>query len=93
MDKALAARGLERIIGARVSHFLLVPTLIARTDMVAAVDARVATAFASPLGLRVFAPPLPLPKGRIGQVWHEQLDRDPGHRWFRELIRDECRKL
>jgi len=93
VDRALATRGLERTVGARVSHFLLVPTLVAQTDLVAAVNARVATVFAGSLGLRVFAPPLPLPKGRIGQVWHEQLEHDPAQRWFRQLIVEECRKL
>ena len=93
VDRALAARNLKRTIGARVSHFLLVPTLVAQTDLVAAVSARVATAFAESLGLRVFAPPVPLPKGRIGQVWHEQLEHDPAQRWFRRLIVEECRKL
>jgi len=93
VDRALAARDLKRTIGARVSHFLLVPTLVAHTDLVAAVNARVATTFAESLGLRVFAPPLPLPKGRIGQVWHEQLEHDPAQRWFRQVIVEECRKL
>jgi len=93
VDRALAARNLERTIGARVSHFLLVPTLVAQTDLVAAVNARVATAFADSLELRVFAPPLRLPKGRVGQVWHEQLEHDPAQRWFRQLIVEECRKL
>src|SRR6187549_573357 len=93
VDRALAARDLKRVIGARVSHFLLVPTLVAQTDLVAAVNARVATAFADSLDLRVFAPPLPLPKGRIGQVWHEQVEHDPAQRWFRQVIAEECRKL
>jgi len=93
VDRALAARNLKRTIGARVSHFLLVPTLVAQTDLVAAVNARVATAFADSLALRVFPPPLPLPKGRIGQVWHEQLEHDPAQRWFRQLIVEECQKL
>lgn len=93
VDRALAARNLQRTVGARVSHFLLVPTLIAKTDMVAAVNERVATVLADSLGLRVFAPPIPLPKGRIGQVWHEQMTHDPGHQWFRELVAAECAKL
>jgi len=71
----------------------MVPWLVAQTDLVAAVNARVATAFAESLALRVFQPPLPLPKGRIGQVWHEQLENDPAQRWFRQLIVEECRKL
>jgi len=93
VDRALAARDLKRTIGARVSHFLLVPTLVAQTDLVAAVNERVATAFVESLSLRVFAPPVPLPKGRVGQVWHEQLEHDPAQRWFRQLVVEECKKL
>lgn len=86
VDQALAALGKKRHVAVRVSHFLSVPVLIARTDFVAALDRRVAEVFAKPLGLKLFPPPLALPKGTIGQVWHEQHDRDPGHVWLRTLI-------
>jgi DNA-binding transcriptional LysR family regulator len=87
VDRALAAKGRRRRIAARVSHFLMVPTLVARTDLVAALSRRVVEQLARPLGLRVLAPPLPLPRGRIGQVWHEQMENDAGQRWFRSLVR------
>jgi DNA-binding transcriptional LysR family regulator len=86
VDQALSAMGKRRDVVVRVSHFLSVPVLIARTDYVAALDRRVAEVFAKPLGLKLFPPPLALPKGTIGQVWHEQYDRDPGHAWLRNLI-------
>ena len=93
VDRALAALGKERTIGARVSHFLSVPVLVSQTDFVAALDRRVAEVFARPLGLKLFPPPLKLPKGTIGQVWHEQQDADPGHRWLRALIADVAARL
>jgi len=93
VDRALASRGLQRTVAARVSHFLLVPVLVARTDLVAALSARVAAAFAEPLGLRMFAPPIALPAGRVGQVWHEQMEGDAGHRWLREMIADIARDI
>lgn len=86
VDRALASRGLSRKIAARVSHFLMVPMLVSRTDLVAALSRRVAVPFTEPLGLRVLQPPLALPRARIGQVWHEQMEADPGHRWLREAI-------
>lgn len=86
VDRALAAQGKKRTIGARVSHFMTVPVLVARTDFVAALDRRVAEVFAAPLGLKLFKPPLALPRGTVGQVWHEQQHSDPGHTWLRELI-------
>lgn len=93
VDRALGALGKERTIGARVSHFLTVPVLVAQTDFVAALDRRVAEVFAAPLGLKLFPPPLKLPKGTVGQVWHEQQHADPGHRWLRSLIADVASAL
>lgn len=86
VDRALAALGKKRTVGARVSHFLTVPVLVSQTDFVAALDRRVAEVFAAPLGLKLLPPPLKLPKGSIGQVWHEQQEGDPAHRWLRGLI-------
>jgi DNA-binding transcriptional LysR family regulator len=88
VDVALAAKGQRRRVAARVSHFTMVPTLIARTDLVAALSRRVAEPAALWLGLRVLPPPVALPRGTIRQVWHEQMNADPGHRWFRELVKD-----
>jgi DNA-binding transcriptional LysR family regulator len=93
VDRALAAIGKQRTIGARVSHFLTVPVLISQTDMVAALDRRVAEVFAKPLGLKLFPPPIKLPKGTIGQVWHQQQDGDPAQRWLRALIADVAKQL
>jgi DNA-binding transcriptional LysR family regulator len=93
VDKALAALGKTRKVGARVSHFLTVPVLVSQTDFVAALDRRVAAVFAAPLGLELFPPPLKLPKGTIGQVWHEQQHTDPGQRWLRSLIAEVCAEL
>jgi DNA-binding transcriptional LysR family regulator len=90
VDVVLARRSLRRTVGARVSHFLLVPPLVARTDMVAALSARIADIFAEPFGLRRFPPPVALPKGRMGQAWHEQMDADPGHLWLRRQIAEVC---
>jgi DNA-binding transcriptional LysR family regulator len=90
VDRVLAKRGLERTIGVRVTHFLLVPEIVARTDFVAALSGRVARPFVRMLGLRTFAPPLALPTSHVGQVWHERLSVDAGHRWLRGVIAEIC---
>lgn len=93
VDRALAALGKERVVAARVSHFLLVPALVARTDLVAAIDRRAAEPFAAPFGLRLLDPPLALPRGKVGQVWHQRSSRDPAHRWLRGAIARVSAKL
>jgi DNA-binding transcriptional LysR family regulator len=86
VDRALAKQGKRRHVALRVSHFLMVPMLIARTNLVAALSRRVAEPFAVPFELRLLPPPLPLPRSRVRQVWHEQMQADPGHRFLRETI-------
>jgi DNA-binding transcriptional LysR family regulator len=93
VDRALAARGLSRQVGARVSHFLIVPSIVAETDFVALLSRRVAEPQAKALGLVTFEPPLALPKSTVGQVWHDRLDADPGHAWLRRVIEEVGRTL
>jgi DNA-binding transcriptional LysR family regulator len=93
VDRALAARGKQRRVALRVSHFLMVPLLVARTDLIAALSRRVVEALAKPLGLRALPPPLPLPRSRIGMVWHEQLETDAAQRWFRGVVAEVCAKI
>jgi DNA-binding transcriptional LysR family regulator len=93
IDRALAKRGLTRTVGARVSHFLMVPSLVAATDLIAAVDSRVAAQFAKPLGLRVLPMPLHLPASRVAMVWHDRLEADRGHGWLRATIAEVARRV
>jgi DNA-binding transcriptional LysR family regulator len=93
VDRALAKVGLTRKVGVRVSHFLLVPSLVAETDLVAALSRRVAEPFARMLPLRLFDPPLELPTSHVGQVWHARTDTDPAHVWFRDVVRRVCARL
>jgi DNA-binding transcriptional LysR family regulator len=86
VDEALAKIGLSRTVGLRLSHFLMVPAIVAATDYVAAVSRRVADAFAAPLELRVLPPPLAIPRGAVGQVWHERTHTSPAHAWLRKTI-------
>jgi DNA-binding transcriptional LysR family regulator len=92
-DNALAARGLSRVVGLRLSHFLMVPDVVAVTDLVAAVSRRVAEPFARRLPLRIFPPPLALPRGTVGQVWHERTHTSPSHAWLRGLIAELCKDI
>jgi DNA-binding transcriptional LysR family regulator len=86
VDRALAPLGLRRDVALRLSHFLLVPAVVAATDYVAAIDRRVARAFCQSLPLRTLPPPLALPGGSVGQVWHERTQHSPPHAWLRAVI-------
>jgi DNA-binding transcriptional LysR family regulator len=88
VDIALQKIGKSRTVGLRLSHFLMVPPIIAATDFVAALSKRVVAVFASPLQLRVLDAPLPLPRGTATQVWHDRTDQSPAHRWLRQVVQE-----
>jgi len=60
--------------------------LLAQTDLVATVPARVAQTLARIASVKLLAPPFPLPAFAIKQHWHARFHHDPGNRWLRSLI-------
>jgi DNA-binding transcriptional LysR family regulator len=88
LNRQLLLFGIQPDIRVRVEGYEAVPHLVAGTDRVALVQERLAGALADRLGLQVFdCPGEPLPiEERLW--WHADLDEDPAHRWFRELLAD-----
>lgn len=86
VDDVLAEAGRTRRIALAVPHFLVVPHIIAGSDLVATLASRVAALFVEPLGLTTAPPPLAIPKFSIALAWHERNHHDPAHRWLREQI-------
>jgi DNA-binding transcriptional LysR family regulator len=86
IDDALAEHGRTRRIAVAVPHFLVVPYVIAATDMVATLPTRVAALFADTVGLVRMAPPLELAPFHMAMAWHERMHADVRHRWFREQL-------
>jgi DNA-binding transcriptional LysR family regulator len=86
VDDALAAVGRSRRVALAVPHFLVVPYVIAATDMVATLADRVAALFATTLDLALVPPPVAIAKFAIALAWHERNHRDPAQRWLRDQI-------
>ncbi len=87
-DDALAEVGLTRRVAVTVPHFLVAPHLVATSDLMLTLPARVATALAEPLGLVVLKLPaeLRMPGFTMSAIWHERTQSDAAHRWVRELF-------
>ena len=99
VDEVLAQRGLERDVALRVSHFLLVPPIIAATDYVAALSEIVARPMAAGLPLQLLPMPLEVPTATVHMIWHERTSASPAHAWLRGVIEEvgkgvaaSCRK-
>jgi DNA-binding transcriptional LysR family regulator len=93
IDRLLAERGLKRRVALSVPHFLSVPFVVARTDLVATVPDVVARALARRLGLRVLKCPVPLPQLSVSLVWHLRTHDAAPHAWLRRVIVDAAQTL
>lgn len=86
VDQVLAEHGLSRRVALAVPHFLVAPHVVAGSDLVLTIGARVAAEFVKILPVRVFEPPVPIPGFAVNLVWHERNHHDPAQRWLREVI-------
>ncbi len=92
-DDALARMGLSRRVAVTVPHFLVAPHLVAQSDLILTLPARVADMLAAPLGLVLLKPPseLGLEGFTMSAVWHERTHGDPAQRWIRDLFAEVAR--
>ncbi len=86
VDDALADRGLSRQISVLTRHYQLPRELVANSNMIVALPARIARYQARHLGLAVLDPPVDLPAFQIGIAWGALDHPDVAHRWLRERI-------
>lgn len=82
-DKALAELGVSRRVVLSVPHFLFMMSVVANTDLVAMVPARLARTFP---GVVTVKPPVDVPGYEMIMLWHKRNHRDPAHIWLREYI-------
>jgi len=99
VDGVLAQRGLTRNVALRLSHFLLVPPIVATTDYVAALSEIVARPMAVSLPLQLMPMTLEVPTAAVHMIWHERTAASPAHAWLRGVIEEvgkgvaaSCRK-
>lgn len=84
-DVALETLGHKRRVVFSTQHFLSIPELVARTDIVAMVPSRLVRNRSDQL--RIVAPPLSIPSYEMAMIWHERSEREPAHEWLRRQVR------
>jgi DNA-binding transcriptional LysR family regulator len=83
-DTILESRGRKRRVVLSVPHFLFVPEVVARTDLVAMLPSRLVKDRSD--HIQVVVPPLPIPSYEMAMIWHERSHLDPAHMWLREHV-------
>jgi DNA-binding transcriptional LysR family regulator len=85
-DPALADPGRRRRATVTVTHFLLVPEIVAASDLVGTLPERVAERFAGRYPLVVHRSPLRSGGFTLAMSWHARTDPDPARQWLRALV-------
>jgi len=83
-DTALDAVGRSRRVVLSAPAFLVVPQIVAGSDLIAVVPRRMACDHA--LELQVIEPPVPIPGFDIAMAWHDRATTHPMQRWLRTRI-------
>ncbi len=86
VDRELERLGRQRRIEVLLPHYLVVPHLLAATDLVATEADRLRKCFAHQLPLAARKLPFEGPDIKVSQAWHVRSERDPAHRWLREQL-------
>ena len=82
-DDALARIGRTRRVGLSVSSFLVLPDVLAISDMIAIVPERMAENRA---GMYVCNAPIDIPGFTKSMAWHGRTHRNPAQVWLRRLL-------
>jgi len=87
LESYLVEAGLTRRVAIFTPHFLTIPTLISRSDMVVTVPHAMGIAFGKPeYGLKVMELPFESPRIQLRQHWHEKFHRDGRNLWLRGVV-------
>jgi LysR family transcriptional regulator, nod-box dependent transcriptional activator len=74
-----------------VADYSLVPSMVARSNLVGVVQSRLAEVAARTLPIRSFSPPFAIPTLNEVMLWHSRHVEDPAHIWLRGVLRDVAR--
>jgi DNA-binding transcriptional LysR family regulator len=87
LDAHLEAQGVSRRVALVTPHFLSIPRLIARSDLVVTVPHAVGIAYGRPeYGLKAIDLPFRSPRIELHQHWHRKFQKDARNVWLRALV-------
>jgi DNA-binding transcriptional LysR family regulator len=88
LERTLAEHGVHENVALRVPHFVVVPLIVAGTDLVVSLPSRVADASARLVKVKVHPLPIPIPSFDVSFCWHERVENDPANQWLRNSMAD-----
>ena len=88
LEAELEAQGLTRQVSVRIEHFLAVPTMLERSDLIFTVPYAIGASLARLAALKLVKPPFKARPRIVRQHWHSRYHHDAANRWLRGLVAD-----
>lgn len=85
LEKAFTEHRVQRQVPITVPSYLAAPHVVLQTDYVAILPVSIARAFAAMLPLELHPSPIELPRLDVSIFYHNSMQNDPSHKWFRDL--------
>ncbi|MBW1250259.1 LysR family transcriptional regulator [Pseudomonas tolaasii] len=85
-ERFLAEQGIERKIVLQMSHYMSMPAIIERSDLIAVMPRSVAHIHEKYSAVRVIEPPVEIPPYSLKHHWHARNQKDPRHVWLRKEV-------
>lgn len=86
IERTLEGRGFQGNIALRVPHFVVIPMIIAGTDLIVTCPSRLANSLAQLEQFRTFPVPIKIPTFDVSLYWHPRFSEDPPMLWMRSVI-------
>ncbi len=86
LNKYLQKKGIHRRISLQTPHHLVLPVVVANSDLIATVPRAVAELFATREDIQVLKLPFSLPTFLVQQHWHRSVHKDPRSGWLRKQM-------
>jgi DNA-binding transcriptional LysR family regulator len=93
VDRPLAQLGVKRRVVLSLPYFVSAIHAVAHTDLVLTAPRRLAKRRFGMTGVRVIEPPREIKAYPYFMAWHPRLTEEPAHRWFRDQLRTEARRI
>ncbi|WP_296555239.1 LysR family transcriptional regulator [Pigmentiphaga sp.] len=87
VERVLATTGHGMRVGTLVSEFLLVPEVVASSNMIAIAPESLLRRYAGADMLQYSPLPFDMPPLQLSLVWHPHTHNEPSHQWLRTFVR------
>jgi DNA-binding transcriptional LysR family regulator len=93
IDQVLATYNLKRRIAVTTPHMLVLPSLVASSDLIASVPSRIASHLICHQELEIFELPIETQAWTVSMLWSKLVDKDSANCWLRQTLKTACASL